>query len=56
MKVYEIKGVVVKPNTPTYQFSVTINANDQASAKRLVEMQYGMGGKIVFHKVLEKKN
>jgi hypothetical protein len=55
MKTYDIKGVVIKPNTPTYQFSVTVNANDQSSAKRLVEMQYGMGGKVTFQKILEKK-
>ena len=57
MKQYDIKGVVTRPNTPTLQFSITVNANDQASAKRLVELQYGFGGaKVTFQKVLEKKH
>lgn len=55
MKTYDIKGTVVKTGTPTYQFSVVVNANDQASAKRLIEMQYGMGGKVIIQKILEKK-
>jgi len=54
LKTYEIKGVVTRPHTPTLQFSLTVNANDQASAKRLVDLQYGFGGgKITYQKVLE---
>lgn len=56
MKQYEIKGVVTKPHAPTLQFSLTVNANDQASAKRLVELQYGFGGsKVTIQKILEVK-
>jgi len=56
MKTYDIKGFVSKPHEPTVQFQVTVNANDQSSAKRLVTMQYGMGGTVNFQKILEKKS
>ena len=55
MKTYDIKGYVTKPQTPTAQFQVTVNANDQTSAKRLVQMQYGMGGTVTIQRILEKK-
>ena len=56
MKQYDIKGVVTRPSTPTLQFSLTVNANDQASAKRLIELQYGFGGaKVNIQRILEVK-
>jgi len=56
LKQYDIKGVVTRPQTPTLQFTLTVNANDQASAKRLVELQYGFGGsKVTITKILEVK-
>lgn len=55
MKQYDIKGIVSKQGQPTTQFTVTVNANDQASAKRLVTMQYGMGGNVTIQRILEKK-
>ena len=56
MKQYDIKGVVTKQHTPTLQFTLTVNANDQASAKRLVELQYGFGGgKVSIQKIAEVK-
>jgi hypothetical protein len=54
VRTYEIKGVVTRIHTPTLQFSLTINANDQASAKRLIELQYGFGGaKVTIQKIQE---
>jgi hypothetical protein len=55
MKQFDIKGIVVKQGQPTTQFQVTVNANDQSSAKRLVMMQYGTGGSVTIQKLLEKK-
>jgi hypothetical protein len=56
VKQYEIKGVVTRPHTPTLQFTLTVNANDQASAKRLIELQYGFGGgKVSIQKLIEVK-
>lgn len=56
MKQFDIKGVVTRPSTPTLQFSLTVNANDQASAKRLIELQYGFGGaKVTIQKIIEVK-
>ena len=56
MKQYDIKGVVTRPNTPSLQFTLTVNANDQASAKRLIELQYGFGGaKVTIQKIQEVK-
>ena len=56
MKQYDIKGVVTRHLAPTLQFSITINANDQASAKRLIELQYGFGGaKVNIQKIQEVK-
>ena len=54
MKTYDIKGYVTKKGQPTTQFPVTVNANDQTSAKRLVTMQYGMGGTVTIQRILEK--
>jgi len=57
LKQYDIKGVVTRPHTPTLQFSLTVNANDQASAKRLVDLQYGFGdGKVTIQKIAEVKS
>ena len=57
MKQYDIKGVVTRPQTPTLQFSLTVNANDQASAKRLIDLQYGFGGaKVTIQKIVEVKS
>ena len=57
MKQYDIKGVVTRPNTPSLQFTLTVNANDQASAKRLIELQYGFGGaKVTIQKISEVKS
>jgi len=56
VKQYGIKGVVTRHLAPTLQFSLTVNANDQASAKRLVELQYGFGGsKVTIQKIQEVK-
>jgi hypothetical protein len=56
VKQFDIKGVVTRPSTPTLQFSLTVNANDQASAKRLIELQYGFGGaKVTIQKIIEVK-
>jgi ribosomal protein L20A (L18A) len=56
VKQYDIKGVVTRPNTPSLQFTLTVNANDQASAKRLIELQYGFGGaKVTIQKIQEVK-
>jgi len=56
VKQFDIKGVVTRPHTPTLQFSLTVNANDQASAKRLIELQYGFGGgKVTIQRILEVK-
>ena len=56
MKQFDIKGVVTRTGTPTLQFSLTVNANDQASAKRLIELQYGFGGaKVTIQKIIEVK-
>ena len=57
MKQYDIKGVVTRHLSPTLQFSLTVNANDQTSAKRLVELQYGFGGaKVTIQKIAEVKS
>jgi hypothetical protein len=57
VKQYEIKGVVTRPSTSTLQFALTVNANDQASAKRLIELQYGFGGaKVTIQKIVEVKS
>ena len=56
MRTYDIKGTVTRLHTPTLQFTLTVNANDQASAKRLIELQYGFGGsKVTITKILEVK-
>lgn len=56
MKTYDIKGTVTRPHTPTLQFTLTVNANDQASAKRLIELQYGFGGgKVTIQHIQEVK-
>lgn len=56
MKTYDISGYVTRPHVPVTSFSLTVNANDQASARRLVTMQYGGGdGKVTIQKLLEKK-
>jgi ribosomal protein L20A (L18A) len=55
MKQYDIKGYVYKKGEPQTQFTVTVNANDQTSAKRLVMMQYGVGGSVTIQKILEVK-
>ena len=55
MKVYDIKGYVTKKHEPNVQFQVTVNAHDQSSARRLVQMQYGLGGTVTIQKLLEKK-
>ena len=55
MKQYDIKGYVYKKGEPQTQFTVTVNANDQTSARRLVMMQYGMGGQVTIQKILEVK-
>lgn len=54
MRQYDIKGIVVIKGQPTIQFSVTVNANDQSSAKRLVQMQYGAQGTVNIQKIIEK--
>ena len=41
MKTYDISGYVTRPHVPVTSFSLTVNANDQTSARRLVTMQYG---------------
>jgi hypothetical protein len=57
VKAYELKGVVTRPKTPTLQFTLVVNANDQASAKRLVDLQYGFGGgKVTFQNIKEVKS
>jgi hypothetical protein len=57
MKTYEISGYVSRPNMPITSFSLTVNANDQTSARRLVTMQYGAApdAKVTVQKLLEKK-
>jgi hypothetical protein len=55
MKQFDIKGIVTKPGQPTVQFQLTVNANDQASARRLVMMQYGTGGTVTINRLIEKK-
>ena len=55
MKQYTIKGIVTNPGQPTLQLSLVVNANDQASARRLVQMQYGAGGKVTIQGIAEKK-
>jgi len=55
MKQYTIKGIVTNPGQPTTQINLVVNANDQTSAKRLVQMQYGSGGKVTIQTVTEKK-
>ena len=55
MKQFVIKGIVTNPGQPTVQISVTVNANDQASARRLVMMQYGATGKVTIQNLQEKK-
>jgi hypothetical protein len=55
MKQYDIKGIVTAPGQPTTQIRLTVNANDQTSAKRLVQMQYGSGGKVTIQGITEKK-
>jgi len=55
MKQYTIKGIVTNPGQPTTQISLVVNANDQASARRLVQMQYGSGGKVTIQGITEKK-
>lgn len=56
MKQFDIKGIVTKPGQPTLQFQLTVNANDQASARRLVMMQYGAGGSsVTINRLIEKK-
>jgi hypothetical protein len=55
MKQFDIKGIVTKPGQPTVQFQLTVNANDQASARRLVMMQYGAGGTVTINRLIEKK-
>lgn len=53
MKQYDIKGIIINKGQPTVQFSVTVNANDQTSAKRLVTMQYGPQGQVQIQKIIE---
>lgn len=53
MKTYDIKGVVVASGKPTTSFQVTIQAHDQTSARRLVQMQYGMGGQVNIQSIRE---
>jgi hypothetical protein len=55
MKTFEIKGIIVAQGKPTTQFEVTVNANDQSSARRLVMMQYGTGGTVTITRLIEKK-
>ena len=57
MKTYDISGYVTRPHVPVTSFSLTVNANDQTSARRLVTMQYGagMGGNVTIQRILEKK-
>lgn len=55
MKQFDIKGIVTKPGQPTVQFQLVVNANDQASARRLVMMQYGAGGNVTINRLVEKK-
>jgi ribosomal protein L20A (L18A) len=55
MKQYDIKGYVYKKGEPQTQFTVTVNANDQTSARRLVNMQYGIGGAVTIQKIQEVK-
>jgi hypothetical protein len=55
MKQFDIKGIVTNPGQPTVQFTITVNANDQASARRLVMMQYGATGKVTIQNLQEKK-
>jgi len=58
MKTYDISGYVTRPHVPVTSFSLTVNANDQTSARRLVTMQYGAGPdtKVTIQKLLEKKS
>lgn len=53
MKQYDIKGIILNKGQPTVQFSVTVNATDQTSAKRLVTMQYGPQGQVQIQKIIE---
>jgi hypothetical protein len=57
MKTYDISGYVKRPRMPLVSFSLTVNANDQTSARRLVTMQYGAepDAKVTIQKLLEKK-
>ena len=55
MKQYDIKGIITNPGQPTTQIRLTVNANDQMSARRLVQMQYGNGGKVTIQTITEKK-
>lgn len=56
MKQYDIKGIVTAPGQPTTQIRLTVNANDQTSARRLVQMQYATPtGKVTIQTVTEKK-
>ena len=55
MKQYTIKGIITTPGQPTLQLSLVVNANDQASARRLVQMQYGSVSKVTIQGITEKK-
>jgi len=52
MKQFDITGYVQNSGQPTIKFSVTVHANDQTSAKRLVQMQYGVGGTVTIQKII----
>jgi hypothetical protein len=56
MRKYELKGIVVAKGKPTTQFTVVVDSNDQASARRLVQMQYGTGGTVTINKIVQLKN
>ena len=55
MKQYTIKGIVASPGQPTTQISLVVNANDQSSARRLVQMQYASGGKVTIQSITETR-
>lgn len=55
MKQYELKGIILAKGQPTLQFTVLVNANDQASARRLVMMQYSPQGQVTINNLQEKK-
>jgi hypothetical protein len=56
MKQFELKGIITTKGQPTLQFTVIVNANDQASARRLVMMQYSPQGQVTINNLKQVKS